>query len=188
MKIKTFRCPECQANIEIEEGRTFCYCQYCGCKIILDDEKQEIKIHKNINITKNIMHTNHHINDAEIIRETNKEKRELRNWIAAILCLIISISIPFLMMLKLDVEKKAAQSNGKINAGFYRDLIGENYKTVQAHFESAGFTNIDLIDLNDSGIAFWNAEKVESISIGGVTRFDSDNWFDPDTKVVISYH
>ncbi len=46
MKLKVLKCPECRANLEIEEGRTSCFCQYCGCKIILDDEKQETTINK----------------------------------------------------------------------------------------------------------------------------------------------
>ena len=99
-----------------------------------------------------------------------------------------AIGIPFGMMLKFNIEEKIAQNNGKINAGFYRELIGVNYETVEAHFESAGFTNIELIDLDDSGIAFWKDGKVETISVGGNTSFDSIDWYDPDTKVVISYH
>lgn len=67
-------------------------------------------------------------------------------------------------------------------------MIGEDYKVVVAHFEAAGFTNIELIDLDDSGIAFWKSEKVEMISIGGNTDFETTDWFSPDTKVVISYH
>lgn len=188
MKLRVLKCPECRANLEIEEGRTSCYCQYCGCKIILDDENQEVTINKNINITKNITHTNRSIDDAEVIRETNKAKEDKRGWIALIVCAIIGIGIPLGMMLKFDVEEKIARNRGKINAGFYRDLLGENYETVQAHFESAGFTNIELIDLDDSGIAFWNDGKVKTISVGGDTSFESIDWFDPDTKVVISYH
>ena len=39
MNLKVLKCPECRANLEIEDNRTSCYCQYCGCKIILDNEK-----------------------------------------------------------------------------------------------------------------------------------------------------
>ena len=67
-------------------------------------------------------------------------------------------------------------------------MVGEDYKTVEAHFRAAGFTNIELIDLDDAGIAFWNEGKVETISVGGDTSFDSLDFFDPNTKVVISYH
>ena len=54
--------------------------------------------------------------------------------------------------------------------------------------QAAGFTNIELIDLDDSGLAFWTEDKVDTISVGGDTSFESTDWFDPDTKVVISYH
>lgn len=188
MKLRVLKCPECRANLEIEEGCSFCYCQYCGCKITLEDEEQKVTINKHINVTKNITHTNRRLDDAEVLRETNKAKEDKRVWIALIIMAIIGLGIPFGMMLKMDIEEKIAQNAGKINAGYYRELVGEDYETVQAHFEAAGFTNIELIDLNDSGIAFWTNGKVEMISVGGDTSFESTDWFEPDTKVVISYH
>lgn len=96
--------------------------------------------------------------------------------------------IPILIFGGLFLNKAVNKGSGKINAGYYRDLVGEDYKTVEAHFEAAGFTNIELIDLDDAGIVFWRNDKVETISIGGNTQFESTDWFDPDTKVVISYH
>jgi len=40
MKIVTLKCPECEAVLEIDKEKDFCFCQYCGAKIILDDEKK----------------------------------------------------------------------------------------------------------------------------------------------------
>ena len=37
IKTVSLKCPECNANLEIEEGRKRCFCQYCGTKIMLDD-------------------------------------------------------------------------------------------------------------------------------------------------------
>lgn len=37
MKVISLKCPECNASLSIEEGRTQCFCQYCGTKILLDD-------------------------------------------------------------------------------------------------------------------------------------------------------
>lgn len=56
---------------------------------------------------------------------------------------------------------------------------------MKAHLEAAGFTNIQLIDLDDVGPAMWKNEKVENISVGGKTSFDSEDYFDSNTKVVI---
>jgi len=102
--------------------------------------------------------------------------------------LVISLLILIAMSTGSYFNKSIAQSEGKISAGYYGDLVGKNYETVEAHFEAAGFTDIELIDLNDAGIGFWNDGKVEIISVGGDSSFDSTDWFLPDTKVVISYH
>lgn len=189
MKLKVLKCPECRANLEIEEGRTSCFCQYCGCKIILDDEKQEHTINKNININKNTSHTETYVDQAEIVKSNNEDKSEKRSLLVGLLC---GFGIPIAMILAIvlyfAINSGVAQSQGKINAGNCSDLVGQNYESVVAHFEAAGFTNIQVIDLNDSGLAFWNDEKVATISVGGDTDFDSTDWFDPDTKVVISYH
>ena len=37
IKMVSLKCPECGANLEIEEERKQCFCQYCGTKIMLDD-------------------------------------------------------------------------------------------------------------------------------------------------------
>lgn len=38
MKVVSLICPGCGANLSIEDGRKQCFCQYCGMKIMLDDE------------------------------------------------------------------------------------------------------------------------------------------------------
>ena len=47
---------------------------------------------------------------------------------------------------------------------------------------------IVIIDLEDSGLAFWNDGKVKSVSIDGNDSFESINYFYPDDKVIIKYH
>lgn len=187
MKIKKMECPYCNAGIEANtKGREFVFCNYCGQKILLDDEKIEFTINKNMNVNKNI-HTRF-TDDAEVIKEIKKEKKDKREWRLILGLFVIAFVIPFGMLAKFEIDEKIAKSEGKISAGDYRDLVGENYKTVKAHFEAAGFTNIELIDLEDAGIMFWEEGKVETISVGGDTDFESTDWFEPDLKVVNSYH
>lgn len=76
VKIISLKCPECGADISIEEGHKQCFCQYCGAKIILDDG--------------NTIHTYHKVDEARIkeaevdklIRlkelEIEKEERQYR--------------------------------------------------------------------------------------------------------------
>lgn len=188
MKLHKLTCSNCNGilDMEIAEDTTSFFCPYCGQKFYLDDEKKEYSINKNINFNKNIH--KRYTDDAEVIKAKNKDKENKRSWIALIVCAIIAIGIPFGMLAKFNIEEIVAKSEGKINAGFYRDLLDKDYKTVEAHFEAAGFTDIELIDLNDAGIAFWNDGQVEIISVGGDTDFDSTDWFYPNTKVIISYH
>ena len=38
MELKALKCPNCNANIEIENGIDLFYCKYCGYKIILEGQ------------------------------------------------------------------------------------------------------------------------------------------------------
>lgn len=198
MKVKTIKCPECMANLEIEKGLETCYCKYCGCQIFIDSETHNITINKNINITKYVTNTQKNINEAEIIKAKAKlakvkakDKENKRQWIAICVYLLI-LCVLFGMLFKMDMDReakeKAALSAGMISVGNYKDYVKQDYKVVVANFEAAGFINIEIIDLNDSGIFFWTDGKVEQISIEGNTTFESTDYFSPKSKVVISYH
>lgn len=41
MKLKAIKCPDCGANLQIEENRDRCFCSYCGTQILLDTGKKE---------------------------------------------------------------------------------------------------------------------------------------------------
>ena len=76
-----------------------------------------------------------------------------------------------------DREAKKAAEEGRISAGSDEDYVGENYEAVVDQLETLGFTNVKAIDLDDSGVTFWKADKVESVSIGGDTSFYSSNHY-----------
>ena len=187
MNMKTLKCPSCGASIDIDiQGRDSVFCSYCGQQIYLDDEKQESTYNKNVNVTKTVH--KRYTDDADVIR-AKTEAGEDKRWLITFAAIMGVFALMIGLLLGVPALIKASNENaGMISAGYYQDLVGEDYKMVEAHFKAAGFTNIELIDLNDSGIAFWNEGKVETISIGGDTSFDSYDYFAPDTKVVISYH
>ena len=187
MKAKTLKCPSCGAAIDVDiQGRDSVFCSYCGQQIQLDNEKREFTYNKNVNVTKTIH--KRYTDDADVIRAKNEASNDSRDFKQLLIFFGIGFLIPALILGGLFLNKTISQAQGKISAGYYKDLIGEDYKTVEAHFKAAGFTNIELIDLDDSGVAFWNDGKVTTISVGGDTDFESIDWFAPDTKVVISYH
>lgn len=180
MKLIKLICPNCGGNLNVEfEGRKYIHCPYCQSKIGIDDERREININKDININKNIQKK--YTNETEIVKSNN----EIKMLIIYFLVLILIVILPLTIII---IHPKIEEDQEKISAGDYRDLEGQDYRTVKAYFESAGFTNIELIDLNNSGLAVWKKGKVEKISVGGKFSFDSIDYFDKDTKVIISYH
>ena len=204
MKIQTLVCPHCggEVDIKISTDMQLAFCQYCGKKVLLENEKDEITLNYNENINKNIsinkiIHKRT-TDDAEVIRATaeadieNKRlKNEASEWkrglIAVLIIFGLLFSVVFGVVFWINNQKDNARNEGKITAGLYDDLIGEDYKTVEAHFKAAGFTDVELVEL-DAGLAVWNKGEVKSISVGGNTSFDSYDYFDPNTKVVISYY
>ena len=44
MKLIETTCPNCGASLKVDMERGFCYCEYCGTKLILDDEAQHVRI------------------------------------------------------------------------------------------------------------------------------------------------
>ena len=42
MKVISLKCPECSASLSVEESRDQLFCQYCGAKIVLQNENERI--------------------------------------------------------------------------------------------------------------------------------------------------
>jgi len=190
MKTISLKCPDCGADLKdlsIEENHTVCFCQYCGGKILLDDETLKIDIKyekrdvariKEAEITENIR-----LKELEY-----KEREAKRDTKIGFMGIGIMFAIPLIIFLVFALNKCTSEAQGKISAGNSDDYIGQNYEAVVMQLSELGFENIVTVDLDDSGILFWENETVESVSIDGDTYFESINYFYPDDKVIVTYH
>lgn len=43
MNLVHLRCPDCGADLEVDNSREFCFCQYCGAKIILEESDASVR-------------------------------------------------------------------------------------------------------------------------------------------------
>ncbi len=43
MKLISLTCSKCGANLEVDSERNFCFCQYCGTKLMIDNEQINIQ-------------------------------------------------------------------------------------------------------------------------------------------------
>ncbi len=185
MKFVNLTCPNCGAIPDMKEKMLFC--PYCGAKLIIDDEsvninytytkKDEAKIREN--------ERKERIRLKELEYKEREKKRDIK---IGLLGLWIPLGIIVVILLGLGINKGIASLRGHISAGDVDDYIGQNYKAVVEQFEEMGFKNIVTVDLKDSGITFWKDETVKSISINGDSDFGSLSYFDPDEKVIITYH
>jgi len=196
VKLQKLSCPNCNGKLNMKvENSQYIFCPYCGQEFFIDDGK---KVHvfnrnekKDININKSINYTHRKVDDADIIRAKSEANEKRNGWIAMLvyLCVMVAlIAFCFFMANREEKDKQEAIAAGKIQAGFHEDYLNENYEAVVQQFEILGFQNISTVDLNDAGLAIWNSDKVESVSISGNASFYSDDYFDPNEKVIITYH
>ena len=185
MKVTELRCPRCGADLDGREKQAFC--EYCGAKLWIDDESKNV----NYTYTKRDEARIREIESKERIRimemenATNEEKRTVKTTLIFVLLPVVLVA---LIWLGFAIGDGIATMQGHILAGNAEDYIGQNYEAVVAQLEERGFTNIATVDLNDSGLFFWNDGKVASVSIDGKTDFTDSQYFDPNAKVIITYH
>lgn len=186
MKIRALKCPECGASLEIKDDLAVCYCMYCGTKLFVDDENIEVTINKNINIHKTVIRRT--VDDAAIQEAKVKDRMDRRNWIAYFLALAIALAYPVYYFASDHIKEQQARRDGLVSVGGYDSLVGKNYKSVVAHFESAGFENILVIDLDNADGLFRKDGEVEQVTVAGDSTFFSDDYFSPESRVVITHH
>ena len=105
--------------------------------------------------------------------------------------LVALIGLLVLMDYKNDIADKKAIEEGKIQIGISSYDIEEKklkYQGVVSQLEAAGFSNITVVDLDDAGLFTKKADTIDSISVDGDTSFSSDHYYDPEVKIIISYH
>lgn len=194
MKLHKLTCPNCDGvlNMEISGNTEKVFCPYCGQQFYVDQEKKEFtfnkNITKNINIKKQSEHTHRNIDDADVIRAKAEAHEKKYGVIIPVALVILMMLICYGVGAGIEFKKKAAEKSGLITVGYSEDYIDEKYEAVVEQFKALGFTNITTIDLDDAGLAFWKAGKVKSISIGGDTSIVSDEYFDKNDPVIITYH
>lgn len=67
-------CQNCGGELEISTDKDYCYCTYCGTKLLIPAERKFVHIKKDININQNT--TNRIIDEAKITKEQEKTKRQ----------------------------------------------------------------------------------------------------------------
>ncbi len=89
---------------------------------------------------------------------------------------------------KKDNEDLNSEDTAKVPSSI-SDFAKKDYSAIAAMFESAGFTNVRCVPLNDLAIGLLKRPgMVESITVNGETVTSGGKRFPKNAPVVISYH
>ena len=212
----TIRCPECSADLQIEDGREYAFCTYCGAKVMITNDNEHI--YRTIDEAK--------IKQAETdriirMRELDMEEKSGISkrtkaivWIASTAVLLIlgiigyaidNMGMGMCMMFAMctgiwggiitfsDDDKKkrrrrAGENEVKITTAMM-DCVDYHYNKAVILYKNAGFTNINAIPLHD--LNRFNMKKegmVESVTINGEEDFEEDEIYSKNANILITYH
>ena len=209
-------CPKCLAELSYEKGREEMFCQYCGAKILVNDENT---------------YTYRHVDEAEVRRVENEKDIKMKEleleevtmnaqqarfdkytkvWLTLTIvllalglfgsvvgsysfarCWTIGLIVGiwgFVLLKKMSKEEKSRRIGVEITDGLV-DYKNKNYNAVKLLFKQAGFSNIKIVPLNDLGLFSKKKEgMVESVLINSSEKIKKGDIYSLDSKIIIMYH
>jgi hypothetical protein len=104
MKLISLTCPNCNANLDdIDSSRPFCYCQYCGTKIALDDGtiRKETHIYDEAKIKETESSERVKMREMDVEREHSKQMNEILKYVLIFAAVLFVVGI---VLAAFDVE------------------------------------------------------------------------------------
>ncbi len=106
VKLIAVKCPECDADLSVEGGRSFAFCTYCGCRIMINNENEYVFRHIDEAALKKV-ESDHIVHMREL--ETREKNTALRNEFKSILTviwLILSLIILVICIAKWTINNR----------------------------------------------------------------------------------
>ena len=207
------KCPECNADLSIEEGRSMAFCTYCGAKVMINNENEHIYRHIDEAEIKKA-ETDHivqmkKLEMADDQRQVSKKHNSLKIVVSLGLLVFGLIAMAsgsgYAMMAGLFAIMAAAYMwlfSGIVGGNQNDDPTGSgikvpsvvqqynrmDYKTIEEQFKRAGFTNVQCIPIHDSIAGkLFKQNIVSHITINGMGVMMMKKYA-PDVEVIIYYH
>ena len=213
----SIKCPECSADLQIEDGREYAFCTYCGARVMIANDNEHI--YKMIDEAR--------IKQAETdrmvrMRELDmEEKSTIPRKVLMIIWLTVSIALLLVGVIGFGIGNEGLGGIGLgigMNVALWGALglfvggdkkkkkrfVGENevaittammdcvdyhYNKAVILYKNAGFMNINAIPLHD--LTRFNLKKegmVESVTINGEEEFEEGEVYPKNANILITYH
>ena len=208
------KCPDCNAALSVEEGRTCAYCSYCGSKVMIHNENEHI-YRKIDEAGIRQAETDRMIRLRELeLEEKMSTKGQITSYVAYGIALIfvvagalnmsssslsgmwgIIIGAYIAMFTYGGSHKRNSARQKYVRADQVRisgqmvDCTQMNYHNVVAMYTGAGFRNVTAIPMND--LNFFTMSKngqVDQVTIDGEADFAEGDVYPKDAAVLITYH
>ena len=204
------KCPNCGADIQLQEGNAVSFCPECGKKLISKKKKESNSkaeiLKSRLSLEKEKMETEKDIELERIQSAENVKQKELdlkrerlrhvesekkRRFIVTLIIAFVAVIGGVIIIPRVghSFNKMVESENNKIrvpaSAKKYR---GENYKEVVKELTDAGFENIEAEPVKSKVKGRLRKNKIKSISIAGIDDFDEDTRFDKTDQIRIFYH
>lgn len=217
------KCPECGANLPMEEGRKEMFCSFCGTKVIMYNDNEHIYRHiDEAKIKKAEAEKAVRMRELDIAEKADAQSSGLRK-VLTVLWIILSLIIialcivkwavqddfinGFLMLFYLggpviggggylifkvlpdkEKDKSISRSGGIRFPKGLEPFEDKKVEAVKAALESAGFYNIQCINLHDIKLIRRLEGRVESICVNGEKVLTGGRVYMPNASITITYH
>ncbi|MBQ8688173.1 MAG: hypothetical protein IJ512_06445 [Ruminococcus sp.] len=191
MEVVKIECPGCGADLE--GGKKTMYCRFCGAKLMLNDNAQNINYtYKKIDVAKireKDLSARLYMKAMENQEKEMERKRRVNKRFLIVLAVVLAVCLlvcGLVYALTRPGDPKADEVQMISSAEAYK---GAYYEQVKIELENAGFTNIELVVQEDL-ITGWITKdgSVERVSINGEDDFHKGDIFPKDASVLITYH
>ena len=213
----SIKCPECSADLQIEDGREYAFCTYCGARVMIANDNEHIyKMIDEARIKQAETDRMVRMRELEMDEKTSISKKVLVVvWLTVSIALVVvgMIGLGFnkedmgIMSLILGInvalwgamglfandskkkkKRKANEDEVTITTAMM-DCVDYHYNKAVILYKNAGFVNVNAIPLHD--LTRFNQKKdgmVESITINGTDDFEEEEVYPKNANILITYH
>ena len=203
VSLPTRKCPACGAQVSFKPDWDAAYCSYCGTKVMLSDEMKELRREEQEREESNRLRSTIFVvwvvalvavvGFALYIGVSGQHPGgfTVASMLAGVGLPIALIGAYVLLKYLPDRDKvaKLIAEGGVYLPEEISSYVGKNCDTVQKLLTEEGFTNIQLVNLNDVKLGlFVKRGVITDISIGGKQRGTGERYYRPEVPIVITHH